>query len=121
VAAYWSSDDALVKGSAAITINEVGKGRVIYIGGYVLDSAMPAVLDYLIPELRLKALAEASPDIEMISRQSGKKRWLALLNHAKTPQQVKGLNPGKDLLSQAKTGSRLELPGFGVALIEEGA
>ncbi|HEV7302273.1 MAG TPA: beta-galactosidase [Tepidisphaeraceae bacterium] len=119
--AWWTGSDALLGESPAVTVNRVGKGRVYYVGGYATPAAVAALLTHLTAELSLEPMAQASQSVEMIARSNGKRRYLALLNHAAGGQRVHGLLGAKIISGNgtlAKTGE-LRLPGYGVALVEE--
>lgn len=118
VRARWTGSDPLLSGAPAITRHAVGKGYVIYIGGYAPAEAISTFVNGFIQTMRLPVLAQAADDIEILARRDGKRRWLVLLNHAATPRTVDNLPKGKDLLTDnAVSDGSLTLPGYGVAVI----
>lgn len=118
--ATWTGDDTLLDTAPAITVRKIGKGRVYYIGGYLLDPAIPALIQRLLKAVRLKPVVQASSAIETVERRLGKKRFIAMLNYnGKGKEAVTALPEGKDWISgkPVKNGS-FTLDPFGVAIIE---
>lgn len=119
VLATWATGDSLLAQAPAITENRVGKGKVIYVGGYLPREGVQSVLGYLADDLGLSPTVQASDRVEAVVRQGVKKQWHVLINHAEHPQRVTGLPAGK----HTQDGSfdehgGLTLPAYGVAVIE---
>ncbi len=115
----WISDDPLLHGAAAITRNRIGKGTVYYIGGYLSQPAISAMLSYLANGPKLRPLAQASGDVNILCRSAGKRKWFCLTNHTATQQRITGLPPGQVVMGDATaSGDDWVLPGFGVAIIQ---
>jgi len=127
VLATWQTHDPLLAaglgGAAALTRQRVGKGWVYYIGGYV----PAATIGRLIEDLNLLAgvgpAAAAGEDVEAIvhsaggGKTRGLRKWTVLLNHAAEARQVEGVR-GVELLTGRAVEGTLELPGYGVAVIQ---
>jgi beta-galactosidase len=123
VLASWQSDDPLVSGAPAMTRNKLGKGAIIYIGGYCPTEAIDTLADELLELAAINPLVDATPAVECIAREggfSGKRRYLFLLNHSNKNEQVRGLpEKSKDLLTGLKiTTGTLTLAPYGVAIVE---
>jgi len=122
VLARWGGGDTLLAGAAAITRHRVGKGSVVYIGGYCLEAGVNSLVDYFMRSEGLVAVAEATKDVETVLRRSGRRQWLVLMNHTGGTQAVYGVAEGKDLLSGKRVeNASVTLPGYGVAIVETGA
>ena len=120
VLATWDTDDTLLAGAPAITRAKVGKGSIIYVGGYCPSEATDTLADELMEMAGLSSLVDATPRVEAISRDSGKHKYLFLMNHSTKPEQVRGLpEKCKELLTAQKVaGGTLTLPAYGVAIVE---
>ena len=116
--AIWATPDPLLAGAAAITVNTVGKGRVYYVGGYLHEDSVIAMLNYLTEQLHLRSIVTATGDVEAIRRIAGTKAWTLLLNHSPEPQRVSNIPPGKVTLDAEQfINGELLLPPHGVALV----
>lgn len=116
--AQWMGDDPLLEQSPAITCNRIGRGLVYYIGGYCPPAAVGALLTYLQPQLNLHSPADAGPEIEIIARQAGRRRFICLLNHSAVAQRISALPSGEELLSgHALEGGKLVLGPHAAAIV----
>ena len=117
--AHWKTNETVLGDAPAITINEVGRGSVVYIGGYCSDTAIMTLCHLLNEKWRRHAPIEAPPDVEVIFRRNNSKRFLCLLNHSGTAQAVCNIPSGADLLtSEHLTSGSADIPPFGVRIIE---
>jgi len=118
-ATQGDANDTLLAGSPSAAIHAVGKGEVVYLGGYCPDAAVKTLSDWLIARSNIKRQIEASAEVEAIVRQGGGKRYLCLLNHSAITQQVSGLPTGIDLLSGERFDARsAELGALAVRVVE---
>lgn len=116
----WSNRFA--DGQAAITVRNVGKGRVIYAGTYLTEALVPLLFGEIFAKADVKPLVEELPDgVEVTMRVDGERRLLFVLNTTDTPQRVLHLPQGKDLLAGQPVSDVLELGPFGCAILELGA
>jgi beta-galactosidase len=93
--ATWPGDDPLLCGAPAITRNPVGKGRVIYIGGYCSSESAATIVKLL----NVQPLIPASPEVECIARRWRGRTVLALFNHSNSPQPISLKTSARDLLA----------------------
>ena len=117
--ARWTNQDPLLNGAPAITVNRVGKGQVIYIGGYLRATAIGMILDRLTRDLKLRPLLDAPNSVEVIARDGKSRRYFAVLNHSDAPQPISGL-PSKctESLTRQRTDTDPRiLPPYGVAIL----
>ena len=110
--ARWLPGDALLSDAPAITVNPVGKGRVIYIGGF----SPVATVETLVAQY-MNPVASASADVEIIIRQARGKAYAIALNHSQAPQRVLIPHGNRDLLSGTSIRGEIVLPPFGVAVV----
>ncbi|MFT3788772.1 MAG: beta-galactosidase [Tepidisphaeraceae bacterium] len=100
--ASWD-DDALLGGRAAITVHRVGKGRVIYVGAYLPTESIAKLIKRFEADDLVLPVAIASPEVECVMRSDGRNAFVVLLNHAREPQCVEGLDPrAKPLLGKQR-------------------
>ena len=126
ILAHWSEAcgtvDAVLLSSPAVTVNKVGKGQVIYIGGYCPVEGIAALAAEFCERLELAPVCVASDAVEALGRgksRAGGAKWLTLINHSPKPEPVRGLGKARELISgKPVADSRLVLPGYGVAVIE---
>ena len=91
LASWQRCGDPLLDGGVATTNHKVGRGSVIYVGGYCPPEAVAGMVDYLIIRLGVRPLVDAPDTVEAIARRDGKRSWLVLLNHSSTPQSISRL------------------------------
>jgi beta-galactosidase len=109
-------------GSAAIAINAVGAGRVVYIGGVATDDTLVELYAWLAREAGLDVF-DAPADVEVVRlRNSGSgPELLFLLNHAGGERAISiPGEPASHLDGVLEAGS-LVLGPYGVALLESPA
>jgi beta-galactosidase len=109
-------------GSAAIAINAVGAGRVVYIGGVATDDTLVELYEWLAREAGLDAY-DAPADVEVVRlRNSGSgTELLFLLNYAGEERAISVPGePASHLDGMLEAGS-LVLGPYGVALLESPA
>jgi len=94
----WQTDDSLLAGAPAVTVNQMGRGSVYYIGGYCPTAAVDSLLEHLQKKLKLSPLVQAEPEVEAIDRVSGRDRYVVLMNHSTSSRRVRGLSGGRELI-----------------------
>jgi beta-galactosidase len=116
--AFWHGSDSLLGDAPAVTLNEVAKGRVLYIGGYCATAAVATMLDLIADAIALKPIAAAGPEVELIHRTNGKRSFLVLLNHSTSQQRIAGLPRSRNLLTKTNVAGELPLSGYEVSVLE---
>ncbi len=117
--AMWDGDDPLLAGGCAAAVNDVGRGRVYYIGGYLPDAGVSAVLAHLAQRepAALRPIADASPEIELLARRGKGKRYVIAINHGTASETVKNIR-GRDLLGKRLQADAISLDANAVAIVE---
>jgi len=117
VLATYSKD--FYAGRPAVTINQFGHGRAIYIG---TQSDPPFYLD-LINWLRqlcgVHPLLKVPETVEVSMRQKDDTRIYFLLNHQNTPVRITFYKPMHDYLTANTLSGNLDLPPHGVLVLDE--
>lgn len=115
---YWDEQDDLLSGSAAWTIHSFGKGKVIYVGGYLTPEAASHLSAYLMNLVDYQPPIEAHDDVELIIRCGKTADYLWLLNHSGETQFTTVPPNGRDLLGKSVTQGRIKLAARDVAIVE---
>lgn len=116
---HWKGDDALLLDGPAVTVNRIGKGAVFYIGGYCAPESVGRLLPVLLKEAGVGPVASAGPEVEIIERVAGRRRYMVCLNHSGSSQRVSGIDASRDLLSDEKIrDEQIVLPPHGVRIVE---
>jgi beta-galactosidase len=116
--AQWQTDDPLLASSPAITCNEFGAGYVVYVGGYCTDAAIKLLCEMFTEALRRQTRIQAPPEIEVVHRIGKLAKYVCLLNHSRTAQEVRHLPTGADLITGDPISETTSLPPHGVRIIE---
>jgi beta-galactosidase len=114
VLATYTGDYA---GKAAITSNNFGKGKAIYIGAHLEPADLARVLLTLLAMHGIKMQAQLPQGVEITRRSAGGKSWTYLLNHNATPQTVQLPGTFKDALDQSSIAGPVMLPAYGVRVL----
>jgi beta-galactosidase len=105
-------------GTAGLTVNAVGAGRVIYLGTYLSDKSVSAVIDLALAQSGARPLLAGVPEPVEVARRGGAgKSLLFLLNHSDQPQTVEGVPAGADLITGAAVSGHVSLGPKEVAVV----
>jgi len=117
VTARFASGD--LAGRPAVLSNELGAGRVIYIGTRLDRPGLAATLEAAAAGAGVEAvIAEAPEFVEATRRSNDTTRYLFVLNHSATEQAVVPVGPGgTDLITGTRAGGTVTLPPLGVAVL----
>jgi beta-galactosidase len=120
--ATWSTDNVtcshVASGQPAITHNGFGKGTAIYIGTYFSENNAAALLSLALEHAAMDPLATADEFVEITCRHSKERKLIFILNHYARPKAISDLPSGLELLSGRQCDGKLELPSYGVAILE---
>ncbi|MBT2513442.1 beta-galactosidase [Arthrobacter sp. ISL-30] len=106
-------------GSPAITQNRFGSGSATYISARVDSGVLhPLLLDEC-AAAGVVPLLEALRGVQVRRRSGDGKSYLLVLNHNDAPASVDVLDGGMDLLSGSRVQGTVEVPPFGVLVLEE--
>jgi beta-galactosidase len=112
---YASGDYA---GRAAITMNDFGKGKAVYIGADLSAESLSRVLRSLAARAGVKTSLEVPPGVEVTVRNSGDKQWMFLLNHTPTAQTINIPKTFADLLTSESHTGTVDLSAYGVRVLQ---
>lgn len=124
--AQWSMLDASTTrqphpavAQPAATLHRVGRGRAVLLGAWINADNAPAFAAWLSELANWQPLAAADAGVEASRLRTPRGSLLFLLNHTPEPQRATGLRAGRELIGGRRTGTAVELPPFGVAVIAE--
>jgi beta-galactosidase len=103
---------------AAITINNFGKGKAVYVGADLDPETLSRVLRILLAISGSKSDFVAPTGVELTRRRAGQKEWFFLLNHATQPQTVTLPGKFKSVLSGESFDRDLHLKPYEVAILQ---
>jgi beta-galactosidase len=107
-------------GKPAITWNEVGEGRVMYLGTLGEESLYEAVVTWLLDQVGIETLLPAAREIEVTERWQGNRRFIFLLNHSGAHQEIDLAGRYIDLLRGGNLiKSNLLIPPREIYILEE--
>lgn len=115
--ATWDDADDLLAGAPAITVNTVGKGRVVYVGAYLTHDSARILSKRLLADAGIVPAIQAHEDVELIVRVGKKSKYLWILNHSTDAQFIDELPAGRELLTGREVEGKLKLKPRDVAII----
>ncbi len=113
--------DDYYAGKPAITLNTVGKGRVVYIGTVGDAHFYDVMAQWLLQQAGVSALLDAPEGVEVTERWQGDQRLLFVLNHTTQEQTVNFPRPYTNLLNGASIRGSVRIAAREVLLLSEAA
>jgi beta-galactosidase len=105
-------------GRAAVTMNNFGKGKAVYIGADLTGPSLSRVLQKLAGLAGVKPVIEVPSGVELTVRGAGNKQWIFLLNHSAERQQVNTPGTFKDLLTGEMLAQKTQLEAYSVRVLQ---
>jgi len=107
-------------GTPAISLRQVGQGRVVYVGTYLTPEVIAVLGPKLASMAGLQPLLPSAPDgVEVVHRENADKRLWFILNHNEQAVSLNDLPHGVELISGMIVAGGLTLEARGVAVIKE--
>ncbi|MBC8001169.1 MAG: beta-galactosidase [Opitutaceae bacterium] len=106
-------------GRPAVTINEYGLGKAIYIGTMSHQEFYYDLVTWLRQLCNMFPLLKVPDTIEVSMRQQGNTRIYFLLNHQPTPVRISFYKPMHDFLTGRTFTGNYDLPPHGVLVLDE--
>jgi beta-galactosidase len=107
-------------GKAAITTNNFGKGKAIYLGAHLEPADLGRVLLTLLAMSGVKRTIEAPRGVEITIRHAERQSWTYLLNHTPRPQSVTLSAKYQDALDKTPVSGPINLAPYGVKVLVSG-
>jgi beta-galactosidase len=105
-------------GKTAISMNNFGKGKAVYIGADLNAAGLSRVLRSLAASAGVQQASEPPAGIELTVRTDGKKQWMFLLNHTADSQTVELSGNFKDLLTGEAQSGQVSVAGYAVRVLQ---
>src|SRR5262249_42853778 len=105
-------------GEAAITINNLGKGKAVYIGPDLEPANLARVLATLLATSGVKLTTGLPRGVEHTVRKAGNTQWTFLLNHTPSPQIITLAGPQPDALTGAARSGKVTLAPSAVLVVQ---
>ncbi|MFN7138575.1 MAG: beta-galactosidase trimerization domain-containing protein, partial [Limisphaerales bacterium] len=106
-------------GKAAMTCNEFGLGKAIYIGTMSQQSFYYDLVAWLRQMAGIHPLLKVPDTVEVSLRQNEETRIYFLLNHQNSPVRIQFYKPMHDFLSGKDFTGNYDLPAHGVLVLDE--
>jgi beta-galactosidase len=108
-------------GKPAVTINDFGNGKAVYIGTVSHQSFYYDLIGWLRPIAGLHPLLKVPDTVEVSMREKDGRQIFFLLNHQNTPVRVHFYKPMHDFLTGRTFTGAYDLPPHGVLVLDETA
>ncbi|HEX3436826.1 MAG TPA: beta-galactosidase [Pseudacidobacterium sp.] len=105
-------------GDAAITSHSFGKGKAIYIGARLDPASLGRVLNTLTSNAGVKPEIEAPQGVEVTVRESGRNRWVFVLNHTSSQQEVPLSKTYREISANTTRSGQIVLEPYGVSVLQ---
>jgi len=99
-------------GKAAVTSNNFGKGKAIYLGADLTGEGLAITLMKLAGMAGVKPVLQAARGVEVTVRRAGGKQWTFLLNHSGEARSMDLPGRFTDVVSGTAVTGQLELKGY---------
>jgi len=106
-------------GKPAITMNNYGLGKAIYIGTQSHQHFYHDLVSWLRQMCALQPLLKVPENVEVSMRQKDDNRVFFLLNHQNSPVRIQFYKPMHDYLTGNTFSGNYDLPPFGVLVLDE--
>jgi beta-galactosidase len=107
-------------GRPAVTCRKVGEGHVLYVGTYLMQAVVDALLLVLVDLSGVQPLCPgAAPGVEVVVRENEERQLWFLLNHSDEAVSISNAPEGENLITGGLCDGRLTLPRNGVAVIQK--
>ncbi|HUG50371.1 MAG TPA: Beta-galactosidase C-terminal domain, partial [Terrimesophilobacter sp.] len=88
-----------------------------YVGTNLEAGGLDELLEGILEEAELVAVADAGPDVEVVRRSDGERSWLFVINHSDTEARL--AVAGLELISGQTVDRTLRVPAGKVAVVRE--
>jgi beta-galactosidase len=116
VVAHYIQD--YYSGRAAVTVNQFGAGRVVYLGVVGGEELYDTLLDWLLPQAGVTPLLDTPPGVEVTVREGLDRQLLFILNHTQEAQEVTLEHPYRNLIGEVIVEGSVWIPARDVLVLE---
>lgn len=116
----YGKSNGWLDGQPAVLERKVGKGSITYVGAWLDPQLLSNLTRMWLADAGVKPLVAGVPaGVEVCERTGAGKKVLILINHNTTPESVTLPGAMKNLLAGGAEVSRVSLPKYGVAVLEQ--
>ncbi|MGB7133900.1 MAG: beta-galactosidase trimerization domain-containing protein, partial [Acidobacteriaceae bacterium] len=121
----YGKSNGWLDGQPAVISRQVGRGTITYVGAWLDPSLMDALTKQSLQQSGVQATLPFAPAGVEVCRRTGQdksghgKSILILINHNTGDEHVSLPAPMRDLIGNQGTESSVDLPAYGVAVLEE--
>lgn len=109
---------SFLAGAPAITRHAYGRGQAWYLASRFEEQFTRELFLDIAKQTGIHPLLKTPEGVEISLRQNDQNRWLFIINHTETPQQIDlGPHNGLDLLQRSQISGRIELEPFDVRIL----
>jgi beta-galactosidase len=105
-----------LRGMPAITVNEFGTGKVVYVGTVLTEETLRALIAWLCRLASVEPVLETPGGVRALERRGDEARFLFLLNFTETPQAVTLDGKWRDAFTDEPAGA-VDIPPIDVRLL----
>lgn len=104
----------------AVITRQVGKGSITYVGAWLDPATLSRLTAWLLDQAGVQSILPGVPaGVEVCRRSNAGKSIFILINHNTAEEHVSLPSPMHDLIGDQGTVSAVNLPAYGVAVLEE--
>ena len=108
-----------LEGKAAVTVNKVGKGRVVYIGLWPNEAVLNSLISWLLPQAGIKQLAHVPEGVLTYRRKDSGCDYLFLLNFTDVPAVIRlSIKDATDAFTDRKVGYKVTIAARDLRLLK---
>lgn len=116
----YGAANGWLDGQPAVLTRKLGKGRITYIGAILDDKTMSAAADWMVGQSGVTPAFGTVPDGIAVSRREGAgKQVFILINFKREAQRVELPRRMDVVLGSAANGNEVELPAYGVEVLQD--
>ncbi|HKO12858.1 MAG TPA: beta-galactosidase trimerization domain-containing protein, partial [Acidobacteriaceae bacterium] len=116
----YGKSNGWLDGQAAVITRQVGKGSITYVGAWLDPGLMDAMTKQELQQAGVQPILASVPaGVEVCQRSNGQKSILILINHNTENEHVNLPGSMRDLIGSGGSVSAVDLPKYGVAVLEQ--
>jgi beta-galactosidase len=100
----------------AVTVNEFGQGKVVYVGTVLTGETLEAFLEWLCRLAGVASVLDVPPGVRAFERRGNGRRFLFLLNFTDAPQSVGLEGDWEDAFTRGRAAA-VEIPALDVRIL----
>jgi len=107
-------------GKAAVTLNKVGEGQVVYVGTHLTRDFADALASWLLARHQISPPFPVPDQVDVASREKGGKKLLFVMNFSNTAQSVRLRRSYRSVLTEREVNGSVVIPARDLVILSEG-